>query len=121
MSAGCERAIAFSPATPGHSYRPEGGAMNSFDYANQAALFDYDTEAELFSAKTGRKLLHQPLGYRRFARAADAIRFAIEDLPSHLVGGTYLEVGEQRYHFAEIRRLYDSVTYPLPRRSVILV
>ena len=93
--------------------------MNSFGDANEAALFDYSTEAELFSAKTSRKLRHQPLGYRRFATAADAIRFAIEELPSHLLAGTYLEVDEQRYQFGEIRRLYDSVGYPLPRRSVI--
>jgi hypothetical protein len=95
--------------------------MNSFDDANGAALFDYSTEAELFSAKRARKLRRQPLGYRRFARAADAIRFAIEELPPHLVGGTYLEVAEQRYQFDEIRRLYDSVAYPLARRSVVLV
>jgi hypothetical protein len=95
-------------------------ALNSFDYANGAAVFDYSIEAELFSAKRARKLRRQPLGYRRFARAADAIRFAIEELPSHLVIGTYLEVAEQRYQFDDIRRLYDHVAYPLPRRDTVL-
>jgi len=66
-------------------------------------------------------LQRQPLGYRRFARAAEAIRFVIEELPSHLIAGTYLEVGEQRYRSEEIRRLYDSVAYPLVRNSVELV
>jgi hypothetical protein len=56
-----------------------------------------------------------PLGYRRFARAADAIRFAIEDLPSQFLTGTYLEVDEVRYQHSEIRGLYESADYPLPR------
>jgi hypothetical protein len=38
--------------------------------------FDYGAPAELFMAKrTGGS--RQPLGYRRFATAAEAIRFAI--------------------------------------------
>ena len=92
--------------------------MNSFDHTTELASFDYSTEAELFSAKAGQRSRRQLLGYRRFARAADAIRFAIEELPPQLLVGTYLEVGEQRYEFKEIRRLYDSADYPLARRSV---
>jgi len=41
------------------------------------ATFDYNAEAELFPS---RGLRGRPVGYRRFARAADAIRFAIEPL-----------------------------------------
>jgi hypothetical protein len=77
--------------------------------------FDYSVNAELFSAK-GRYRGRQPLGYRRFARAAEAIRFAIEELPPQLLAGTYLEVDEARYESAEIRRLYASSDYPLARR-----
>jgi len=55
------------------------------------------------------------MGYRRFAEAADAIRFAIEGLPSDLLVGTFLEVDEKRYGFAEIRRLYEQAAYPLTR------
>jgi hypothetical protein len=79
------------------------------------ALFDYGMSAELFSSKAshGRR---QPLSYRRFARAAEAIRFAIEQLPSQSLVGTYLEVNESRYESGEIRRLYASARYPLPRR-----
>jgi hypothetical protein len=90
--------------------------MNNFDYATQAELFDFSTEAELFSARS-RKARHQPLGYKRFARAADAIRFAIETLPPQLLLGTYLQVDEARYEGKEIRRLYESPDYPHVRRA----
>jgi hypothetical protein len=88
--------------------------MHEFDYASQAELFDYSTEAELFSAKPRNSRRH-PLGYKRFARAADAIRFAIEELPPQLLGGICLEVDETRYESTQIRRLYESADYPLTR------
>ena len=90
--------------------------MHTFDYASEAELFDYSLEAELFSGK-GRNFRRQPLGYKRFARAADAICFAIEELPPLCLVGTYLEVNEERYQAKDIRRLYDSAAYPLPRRA----
>jgi hypothetical protein len=89
--------------------------MHTFDYATEAELFDYSMEAELFSAKGGN-FRRQPLGYKRFARAADAIGFAIEELPPHCLVGTYLEVNEERYEAKDIRRLYESAEYPLARR-----
>jgi hypothetical protein len=79
-------------------------------------VFDYSTAAELFSMKP-RNSRRAPLGYRRFARAADAIRFAIEDLPSQFLTGTYLEVDEVRYQHSEIRSLYESADYPLARAA----
>jgi len=92
--------------------------MHTFDHAIQAELFDYGIEAELFSAK-GRNFRRQPLGYKRFARAADAICFAIEELPPHCLVGTYLEVNEERYQAKDIRRLYESAEYPLARRVAV--
>ena len=89
--------------------------MHKFDYAT-AKSFDYSTEAELFSPEP-RNSRRPPLGYRRFARAADAIRFAIEDLPSQLLAGTYLEVKGSRYEGTEIRRLYESENYSLARAA----
>jgi hypothetical protein len=50
--------------------------------------FDYRAEAELF-ANRNRKSKRQPIGYRRFKRAADAIRFAIEELPPEFLVGAF--------------------------------
>jgi hypothetical protein len=94
--------------------------VQKFDYATQAELFDYSTEAELFSGRPGNSRRH-PVGYKRFARAADAIRFAIEDLPPHLLSGTCLEVDETRYEAQQIRRLYESRDYPLARATSALL
>jgi hypothetical protein len=70
----------------------------------------------LFSAKS-RKSRRQPLGYRRFARVADALRFAIEDLPPEVLRSSYLEVEERRFDSHGMRRLYESPDYPLARRA----
>ena len=44
----------------------------------------------------------------------------MEDLPPECLVGTFLEVEEQRYSSDDIRRLYDSVKYPLTRRAARL-
>jgi hypothetical protein len=88
--------------------------MNRTDTSPTEA-FDYGTSAELFSTRN-RKGRRQPLNYRRFASAAEALRFAIEDLPPQFFIDAYLEVDESRYQGEAIRRLYASSDYPLPRR-----
>lgn len=88
---------------------------DGFEYVTEAELFDYSAEAEVFSRTSG-KARRQPLGYRRFARAVDAIRFVIEELSPQLLAGTYLEVDEERYEGNQIRRLYENEHYPLARR-----
>jgi hypothetical protein len=88
---------------------------DGIDYAAEAELFDYATEAELFSRSGWRKASRPPLGYKRFARASDAIRFAIEELAPQLLVSTILEVAEKRYQPREIRFLYESEHYPLAR------
>jgi hypothetical protein len=80
------------------------------------AEFDYGIEAELFPSRNW-KSRRQLFGYRRFAQAADAIRFAIEELPSESLLAAYLVVDEKRYDSDGIRRLYDNKEYPLVRRG----
>ena len=80
------------------------------------APFDYSGEAELFPTSS-RISKPRPMGYRRFARAADAIRFAMEDLPPELLVGAYLEVEQGRFDDEGIRQLYESADYPLVRRA----
>jgi hypothetical protein len=75
--------------------------------------FDYGLPAELFMAKRkGRRV-----GYRRFATAAEAIRFAVEDFPAIRTLDAWMQVGDERFDSNEIRRLYDSDGYPLQRRT----
>jgi hypothetical protein len=69
--------------------------------------FDYTAPAELFAAR-GRSGLR----YRRFLRAADAIRYAVEKLPSDVLSSARLEVEQKRYDAPQIRALYDSANFP---------
>ena len=78
------------------------------------AEIDYTAEAELFPTR-GRGSRRRSFAYKRFSRAADAVRFAIEELPPELLIGAYLEVDEQRFDGDGIRRLYASDDYPLTR------
>jgi hypothetical protein len=78
--------------------------------------FDYDRPAELFMAKR-RGGAKQPLGYRRFATAAEAIRFAIEEFPAVRTLGAWMQVGDDRFNSDHIQQLYDSTDYPLQRRA----
>ncbi len=77
--------------------------------------FNYCAAAELFPARR-RSFGRQSFGYKRFAEASQAIRFAIEELPPECLAGAFLEVDEGRYGSDEIRRLYQSAAYPLTRR-----
>jgi len=76
--------------------------------------FDYNAEAELFPSRY-LKSRRQPIRYRRFGHAADAIRFAIEELPPEFLLGACLEVDEERYDSGGIHRLYEGMDYPLIR------
>ncbi len=76
--------------------------------------FDYTAAAELFIAKRSGGP-RGPLGYRRFASAAEAIRFAVEELPGARMLGAFMQVGDQRFDAEGIRSLYHHHDYPLQR------
>ena len=77
--------------------------------------FSYNTAAELFPAAI-RKKKRAGFAYRRFGTAAEAVRFAIEELPADSLNGAYLQVEEARFDQSGIRTLYESEAFPLPRR-----
>ena len=78
--------------------------------------FDYSSPAELFIPKRkGVGARRAPTGYRRFATAAEAIRFAVEEFPAIRTLGAWMQVGDERFDSDEICRLYESSDYPLQR------
>ena len=68
--------------------------------------FDYNAPAELFLAKPIKTSCEN---YRRFATAAEAIRYAVETLRTPKAFGAWLEVGDERFNSIEIERLYEAV------------
>jgi Arc/MetJ-type ribon-helix-helix transcriptional regulator len=79
-------------------------------------MFDYSADAEFFPRRrSDRGTSH--VGYQRFASAADAIRFAIEELPPKLLTGSFLEVNDERLGAEEIRQLYNDDRFPLPKKA----
>jgi hypothetical protein len=69
--------------------------MAAGDFAGSVTAFDYEAVAELFPPRI-QNTNRQFAGYRRFDRAADALRFAIEEMPRKSLLGAYLEVAELR-------------------------
>jgi hypothetical protein len=76
--------------------------------------FNYEMPGEFYSRKRQGS---RPSGltYRRFDTAAEAIRFAIEELPSSAFMGCMLEANDERFGARELRALYASPRYPLQR------
>ena len=70
--------------------------------AEAMAAFNYNTEAELFPAAI-RKKKRAGFAYRRFPTAAEAVQFAIEQLPADSLNGAYLQVDEARFDQSGIR------------------
>ena len=75
--------------------------------------FDYTAPAELFPSRNRK--VRQPVKYRRFAKAAEAIQFAMEELPEPLLLGAVIVVDDARLGHKDIRDLYESAEYPLKK------
>jgi hypothetical protein len=84
--------------------------MNAFDYSAKAGLFP----SRFRTSRT------QSVSNKRFARAPDAIRFAIEELPPESLAGASLDVGEDWLEAEGSRRLYENTAYPLVRREPVI-
>jgi hypothetical protein len=69
------------------------------------SFFDYSAPAELFLAKPTKGRRQK---YRRFETAAEALRYAVEDLRTPKPFGHGL-----RSNSSEIQRLYEADDYPL--------
>lgn len=79
--------------------------MPDFDYLARAELHlgsDWDTATSL--------------GSRAFRRAAHALRFAFEEAAPISLRGARLTIGDRQFAGRELRRLYTSRHYPLPRK-----
>jgi hypothetical protein len=76
---------------------------------------DYATPAELYPTRRYAKAQGR---YRRFASAADAVRYAIEEMPRTWLVGTFLDVDGDRFDDHGIRALYDAPEYPLQRHEL---
>jgi hypothetical protein len=74
---------------------------------------NYTASAELFPS---RRYAKSPSArYRRFATAAEAVQYAIEEMPASWLVGTYLDIDGTRIEGNAIRVLYDADAYPLER------
>jgi len=77
--------------------------------------FDYNAPAELFPSRN-RKIANK-VKSRRFDRAAEAIRFAVEELPEPQLLGAFIEINEERLSHKDIQALYESESYPLAKKA----
>jgi molybdate transport system regulatory protein len=73
--------------------------------SRQGVSFDYSSPAELYLSRRRRR----HTDYRRFATAAEAVRYAFEELRTRRSRGAWIQVGEDLFNSNEIKRLY----YPL--------
>jgi hypothetical protein len=78
------------------------------------SLFDYNPPAELFLSKPAKGSRTK---YRRFATAAEALRYVVEDLRMPKAFGAWLEVGDERFGSSEIQRLYEADDYALRKSN----
>lgn len=75
---------------------------------------NWATPADLYS---GAALRPRGSRYKRFPSAAEAVRFAVEELSPTALRSTAIESDDKRHEGGAIRTLYYSEDYPLRRQS----
>jgi len=75
---------------------------------------DYRKEASLYYTKNGNAK-QRSLVFKRFSKASEAIRFAVEELAPKVLDSCSLEVDDTHYFGRDIRPLYDRGDFPLRR------
>jgi Arc/MetJ-type ribon-helix-helix transcriptional regulator len=73
--------------------------------SRQGIAFNYSLPAELYLSR-GRG---RHTDYRRFATAAEAIRYAVEELRTRRSISAWMQVEEDRFNKEEINRLSDEM------------
>ena len=76
--------------------------------AAEGIVFNYNSPAELYLSRPRRHT-----DYRRFATAAEAIHYAVEELSTGRSLSAWMQVGDERFNKNEINRLHDDEDYPL--------
>jgi hypothetical protein len=76
---------------------------------------DYTARAELYLGSDRQTALEQ--GARTFSTAALALHFAFEQAAPVSLRGASLRIGKTSYGADQLRALYSSPDYPLPRKS----
>jgi hypothetical protein len=102
------------PRKPAHGISTMQPKLNNEE--PEMPKFNYDAMAEFYPSRRYAK--SQQTQYRRFSKAAEAVRYVIEEMPAKWLIGSFLEVDEQRFEGEAIRALYDATEYPLPRLTV---
>jgi hypothetical protein len=74
---------------------------------------DWSLPAELYAGISSFRARNAR--YLRFPTAAEAVRYAIEDMPDASLRGVSIESGDNRYEGGQIRALYEAADFPLKR------
>lgn len=75
---------------------------------------NYGSSAELFANRHRNKQLF----YRRFGSAAEALQYAIEELPER-PANAWMVVDDDRFAGQQLVALYKAEAYPLARRPAV--
>ena len=74
----------------------------------QGIAFDYSSPAELYLSRRGGR----HTDYRRFATAAEAIHYAVEELRTRRSLTAWMQVGDERFDKGEIQPTVYDGDYP---------